>query len=644
MNLSKEESRFFKDDFGTYWNAESISNALWVKDINNKQYSFACWDFWVTNNINFYDDIWDFTNEKPAEHRKSNYYYDFSDINDNYKSYLKLLILRERKQKENSFPTVSQVYTSTKRFVDFLSYKMILNFEQITVEIVMEFFNTLNVAERAKSRFRLIIGSFLNEIVYKNIYVRLEECFAWFEEESNKSESKIKAEVEMGKSNLIPFKFYNKLISLAINELNNKCSSITDKISACSIIILGETGMRIGEFNLLEVGRLEKVDIDKSDDSQWILEFWTYKVCKRWTCTILTEITKFAIDTLIEILSDRRGESPYLCVSSTGDKYEIGAMRRYTDRFFIKYQDVLFNDIECQVLEQFEFKIIKKSLVHIYGKAFEKYTGKTIYYAHPHQFRVTCATKLAMKYPLMWIKEYMNHMLEEMTQHYIRDIVFKEKIYQSAELLEETLRQRADKTGDMLEMKPEMIEDEDIGIELNDEDCIKSYEVINEFLKRNKFNIFKDVDMIIKKLQVVELPFMEMDIGFCASTALISLCDRQRHLKYIREQEEFINIQMPNLATMHITYLRFKEKVKIVNYNNKISKINSKFMKLYIEERCSLIDFINEKFSPEIIKLKEKLGDGEKELVLNKYYKLRDIVLNLPKIEKEVKKWIWNVS
>lgn len=638
MNLSKEESKFSKDNLGICWNSYSIADALWPKDIDNKQYSFSCWDFWVTDKINFYDDIWDFVTEKPVEHhRKDKYYYDFSKIDSNYKNYLKLFVLRERKESENSFPTVHQAYKNNKKFIVFLESKLVFNYELITQEILMEFFSTLSVAERTKGKYRWDIGSFLKEIVFRNTFLHLEDCFEWLEEEDNMSEIKIRAEEEMGKSNLIPFKFYNRLVTIAMRVIMNKNSSILDKMSACSIIILGETGLRIGEFRLLEFGRLEEVEMEKLEGSQWALEFWTYKVRKRWTWTVLTEISKFAIDKLTETLSERRKKSLYLYVNDKGELYPQGTIRRHVVRFFLKHQNELFDDIECEDLEQFESTIITKSLAHIYGQV---YSGKTYYYAHPHQFRVLCATKLAMKYPLMWIKEYMNHMMEDMTQHYIRDSVFKEKILRSAELLEDTLKQRSNETGDKLEMRPEMIDDEEIVVELDDKECIKSYEVINKFLKKNRFNIFKDVDEIIKKLQGVGLPLMEMEIGFCASIALNSLCERQNHLKYIREQNEFINVQMPNLATLHITYLRFKEKVKIVKYNNEISKKNDKYKKAYLDERNSLTDFIKERLLPEIIKLKEKLDNGKKELVLNKYPKLRVILLNLPKIEKEVKEWI----
>lgn len=639
-HLNKKLS-FLEDELGISWNVDFISNALWAEGSIDEEYNFLDCDFLITDNIRFNDDIWDFTKEKPAEHKATYYYYDFSDINDKYKGYLKLLLLRERKKKENLFPTVHDVYTSNRKFINFLEDRSILSFELITPEVLIEFFDTLHsVAQRAKARYRWNIGNFLKEIVIKNTFVYLEDCFEWLDEEDNKSESKIKAEEQAGKSNLIPFNFYNKLISFAVQEIKNENATEKDIISACAIIILGETGIRIGELKLLEVNKLDEIKLDELKETEWTLEFWTYKVRKRWTWTVLTEVAKYAIDTLTKRLKERRGKSKYLLVSTKGDKYEEDSIRRYIVRFFIKYQHDLFCNIKREELEQFEFKVMTKSMTDIYGKKFRGYMGKTVYYAHPHQFRVTCATKLAMKYPLIWIKEYMNHMMEEMTQHYIRDTVFKEKIYQSAALIEETLRQRANENGDMLELRSEKIDDEEIEIEISNEECIKSYELINEFLKKNKFNIFKNINEIIKKLQSTNIPIMEMDIGFCVSAALGALCERQKYLKYIREQNEFINVQMPNLATIHLTYSRFVEKVKIVRHNSNISKKNSKYKKAYLDEKHSLSDFIKEKFLPEIIKLKEKLDNHQKELILNKYPKTEYIISNLPKIEKEVSEWI----
>ncbi len=107
--------------------------------------------------------------------------------------------------------------------------------------------------------------------------VNFSDCYKYL----NKHDSrKIKIEREQGKHKFVPLDIHNKIISLAIQDLRNENLLITQRAAACMIVLLADTGMRIGEFRILEIGMLDEIGVKGEYEVFYYLNFKTYKTVK----------------------------------------------------------------------------------------------------------------------------------------------------------------------------------------------------------------------------------------------------------------------------------------------------------------------------------------------------------------------------
>jgi integrase len=622
-----------------FLNTVEIYKILNSRGDNKEDYDFSDFNYQITLAISFFDDYWDFNSEKQPEYPSYKYRFDYKSISPFIKNYYKLFVLRQITKRKNRIPTVNNDFLHVKAFDDFLQSNMIVSLKQISWETIESYIDSLDLNEKTKVAYRKSIGLLLNEISNKNPHINYHEIFDWIEEERENAKEKVKAIAISGKTKYIPPRIYYKIVSIAIRDIMSTNTTIFEKTSACLVILLGETGMRIGECRLLEVSRMFPIKVEGFDLPQWTLDFWTYKIEKKWTTVVLTELAKFAMDTLTDLHQTYRGSTKYLLVTQKGEPYkDTSSLIRKVKNFLFKHQNEILDDIEAKELNKFEYLIVKKCHAEYYTDLSDK-IDKKVYYVNAHQFRVTCATILAKTYPLQWISRYMNHMMPEMTEHYIREEVMLEDSLKNAELIEETLRQRASETGQSLETDYSKISDNEIALEMSDEEYIQAYHTINEFIRKNKYNIFDNVKEIISKVSMVKLPLMETELGFCAN-AINFLCQRQKYLKLIREYSDLPNIHLPNLSTMHITYSRFKEKVEVLSYNYKNQKKNKNYKSVYITEKKEFSDLVNTLLIPEIKLVKTELELKGEKVILNKYPKLKEIVKEVSNIEKEIQKWI----
>jgi integrase len=581
----------------------------------------------ITTSIKFSDNKWDLSDEI-----HENVVMNFSSIKSKiFRVLSKKYALRQLFFVGNRSITVKTKIMYLNGFIRFLEKeKYMYEIEYITPEIIKEYISRKKgVTKSSLSESLAAIEGFLKEVEISGYNIDLTQyrdilrSIPWEER---------KAEIEANKTPNIPKRIFNKVVQTALKDMDNENLAIEDRMMACLIVILSFTGMRQGELRLLEANKLKDITILNKEERAYILEFFTYKTTGsksgRWTNTIAFPNTLIAYQTLEELSEERRikGKTAYLHVNKKGSRYSRTAFVNRFDMFFYRHQE-LFDGLTNFERTQVHCGKVDSSLVQYLGrKRFPKiYIGESFFTLNPHQFRVAFANILKDKVNLQWIREHMNHLEEEMTKHYFRD----------DEIVKETLYRRASSDGMSLGLDNES-QKELIKNELSEPELQKAYEEINKFLKKKKFNIFKDIDEIIDTLKYN--PLRESIVGVCTKH-IGALCERQYRLATF-EKWYYLSPTIPNIQSFDFTYKRFIDKAKIVQHNKQLVQHDMKYQRDYENEYTALAKFYQNRFLPEYELFLFKLGDEGEEALLSSCPQLGDIISNIDIIRKEVSQWI----
>jgi len=590
-------------------------------------------NFSVTSKINFADNVWVFDDFKRFSGEDWAYNYDFTPLDTTYKNYAKYMILRELFKKHNRFTTVGKKFYVLKDLIYYLSEHHMFYPNLIDVPLLKDFLASTR-SERSLTDKKYAIKMFLSEIELRVTGINFSECYKYLNEINSR---KVKAEREKGKHKFIPIDIHNKIISIAIRDLRNKNLPITQRAAACMIVILAETGMRIGEFRILEVDRLDEIRVKGELESFYYLNFKTYKTVKekdfKWTRSFITENALIAYKTLTEIFRENR-KSQYLFVNQNdGTEVSKTMLRFRLVQFFYLHQNELQLD-KIRDHEVKQFAVTRKRNFRSLKFVPNDEIDKDIYYVTFHQYRVILATILYNKgYHLDWIRKHMNHLTEEMTQHYIR-LKEIEKLEVNAV---ETLMKRSSKDGSRLINDMNESSDKHIKQELQSEQYQEIYDRINKFLKKKKLNIFTDIKEIVSKLSRTDTPIADMELGICAKS-FNKLCERNQYISSINDAY-YLGVQIHSLEDLPYTLKRFQEKTEIIVFNESLYKKNPKYRNEFERELKGIKKYIKQKLYPEIMLLKDEIRLTGLEIVQNKYPQLEDIIGNIKLIEEETQKW-----
>ena len=127
----------------------------------------------------------------------------------------------------------------------------------------------------------------------------------------------------------------------------------------------------------------------------------------------------------------------------------------------------------------------------------------------------------------------------------------------------------------------------------------------------------------------------DVDVGYCMLDTLEVMCETQNRLTML---EDF-NIQIPTLDSLYLSYKRFQDKIKIIEYNSKLYKINDNYIESYQRELNSMSLLINKRLLPELKILEEEIKKRDNEDIITKYSNLSLILNNFNDIKKEVLEW-----
>lgn len=598
-------------------------------------------DFPISDNFKFSDDLWEFYEYDSLDRSPTTYKFNFTTVPATYKVIQKHLVLERLLISEEAISSVRQFFIKSRCFFNFLIKENILNPNQITLTVLKKFFLTKkNVQEHCKVTYKRYILDILLEIESNNTLLFSKDIFNFLDE---KDLLLIKAEKESGKTNIIPRSIFNNIVSLALKDIKNPYLDIDFKRIACIMVILCETGMRIGELSRLEIDKLNPIEIT-DEITLYYLEFKTYKTIQlkdfTWTDCFANEKLILAYNQLTELNKNIR-KSKYLYVSRRhGTKVAESTLSNHILKFFALHKEELnFESLSKHELNLMKKRKLNKELKRILGPNLRKSLCNIdfLYYASPHQFRVTICTQLYNQgIDLEWIRIHMNHLSDDMTLHYIRLNKMREK----DKLIAETLKSRMNEDGSLLETDIAKAKNTNVLTELSIPELKQYYTDINNFLIKNKLNIKKDLKEIISILTRVGTPLMEMEYGYCAQHALSRVCARQEYISSL-DDSYHLKPQLPNLTYLDLSYQRFKEKCHIVNYNKKIAKKNNKYSAEYEREKEALKNFVVNRLVPELNLAKKTLSELGIKKFSNQYPNLNKIVPKIDNIlDKEIIAWI----
>ncbi|OLN21371.1 hypothetical protein BTO30_15350 [Domibacillus antri] len=466
----------------------------------------------ITRNIRFSDNTWDISDKLHPEVPSLDFSLFRSKV---FRVLLKKVVLRElfilRKSKRN-VTVYDKTFNTIKRFILYLEKeKYMYDLRYLSPEIIKEYVENLKKTNITKDRLnRLLAGvkKFLQEVQLAGHEIDLSE----YEKKLTVSWEERKAEMEANKTSNIPKRIFNQTVQCALMDMEDESLRIQDRMMACLIVILSHTGMRRGELERLEVDKLSDITILDKKEKAYYLEFFTYKTTPskdgRWTKTIAFANTIKAYQLLEKLSKKRRekGKNTYLYVNRSGKKYGRSSFDYLFDTFFYRHQKEIFHHLSDYEIAQVHIQKVTSYLVSYIDKSEPNppIIGETMFTLNAHQFRVAVANILKDKgRSIQWIRQHMNHLSEEMTQHYFRDDDI---------LVRETLMRRAKADGNSLELEPNN-QNTLVKNELSEPELLKAYEEINKFLKKKKFNIYKDIDDIINTLK--HNPLRENIVGVC---------------------------------------------------------------------------------------------------------------------------------
>lgn len=639
---------------GIEWNIEAVKKCFSFNSLNRESFKT---NIPITNTCNFNDDMWDFNNINKLGKEADGYKFDFSSIDAVYRYYVKIIILNSLFLNGHISPnSIKTKFITLRHFSNWLSYRNIFNLELIDINLLIEYFNELDVKERTIIQKKSYIKEFLIELLrlFPNIDFTEEYAFLDYYDKD-----KLYQEKENNKFKLIQYEstdcnpsVFDTIVSLALVDLKNEFLSVLQRKIACMIVILAETGMRIGEFDKIEVDKLISLQVPNNNKKEYYLEFITYKTSPNlnghWTVTYMTPNAVLAYNTLIELTKESRklSNSKYLYITlKTGKKYaQTSNLWCHNLYFFHKHQcDFNFDKMPLDILDSFKSTTITNSIIsHFDSSVFQEDSNKIIYYITPHQYRVTVATILYVKkhFSLEWIRIHMNHLSEEMTQHYIRDEAFKKRKIN----IVETLIKRASKDGKTLETDSSKITNSNIKKELEDNTIKNAYNEINNFLeslrlRKKDLNIYKDINEIIEELLKKEIPLSESNLGFCAADVILVLCEHQEHFNIMESSYE-LGLQIATIETLYDDINRFKEKVEIIKHNKNLFARDDVYSEIYEKEVSKLKYFLENRLIPELNLLDSEIQNHGLDVIIKKYKKILPSSEEISTIKGEIEEWM----
>ncbi|MCI6693371.1 MAG: hypothetical protein MR510_12970 [Clostridium sp.] len=651
-------------------------------------------NFKITEDISFHDDIWDFNKFNLAKRDRETYSYNFMNIQECFRLGTKMLVLNKRFIERCKFGTVHKVYSNIRNISNYMLRNNINDLNLITLKVLKEYFE--EECKDLQNHTKTLRAKDFKDLLYiysKYYKIDFEHLIKYLDIFIDNNPEK-KGSTAVNK--YIPDSLLNQIVSLAIIDLNNNKLSIRDRMIAGFIVLIAETGMRIEEVSMLESNMLKSISDGKKE--AYYLNFYTFKITqfgeeKKLTSTFLSELALNSYNKLCELRDEiinglnemsmlrliiqtkedkilkgrvniselreivnsytvdemneiKKEINRFLFISAeTGRQKRGGKLLRVNmEEFYIRHE----NDFDISCLSSSEREEVRKLSITSKSKylkyfnkeerrkySYEEIKNKKYIYVNPHQFRVTVCTKLFLKgVHLDYIVKHLNHLSEDMTMYYNKSVDFEKKLEDTVDIFIENLNEQG-----IIETQIEKVKNDVFKEELKSSKFKQDIENINNFIRKNKFNINVDIKKIMKLLKKTNSPLVENEFGVCIVSVVQRLCNRRKYFSSLNDNYH-IGIQLKTYKNINYSYERFKNKLEIINHNEEVAKNNPELKNEYEREVKALKYFINKRLKLELELLKNDIEAKGITEVKKEYPDLDMIIDNFEKIMGEVEEWM----
>lgn len=615
-----------------------IFNNEYMKSIPNTMFDSNY--FYVNNiKINIFSDNWDFSSLCIDGKIKSNYKYNFTNIeNDIYKSILKgyiiYLIFSTTIHREVNI----KILNSLKPFVNYLSQNYINSIDDISLNTIKSFEKEANYVNRYNSenlsKHRKYILNFL--IYLESIYDKVMD-YEIIEYLNQKDIRAIKSHNIMNRTKTLPDDFFNNFNDLIYNKLiTNEYESYDELMFLSCLLILANCGIRPMESLIIPRDCLEIDEID-DDKKVYYLHYRSTKKSSDKYSFCRTLANEKVADAVKIIRTKYYNENEdFLFEKRPGNTEKL---RKYFYNICAKNckklnlvntnnQDYYISNTIDGYLNNGK-NVINKSLLKELLESGLKSTD-CISLPHLYQFRVYFATSLALQgvpYPI--ISMMLNQNDEKMYGYYVRAKQIKVELQEkemTIDIAESILKDEYKLHGPRSRMRTKQIKrylpDENNKLSKDDN-------TVNKNLEKETMNYHKLAEEVVERL-----PMRMMEGGCCikGEGGLDCSFDNETNLalcadKLCPNQHHFIF----NLSYYYEDFLNKKIDIKyyLIHNRKRAAEKELKNMKY----------MINHKLNVELQELKEKIDYKTLDNIIEKYPDLLFFKENYDEVKGEIEKW-----
>lgn len=588
-------------------------------------------------NIKYSEDKWDFSPWiwKNKSQKKRIY---FSNAPDKYKDILKFYTILSILDSRRKLTTIVKQHYKIIRFLNYLTDNKIQKLEDLNTTHIKDFMSGIKEEYstlRTQNEWAETIDNFLSTV---NMYISSLDINPLLKEVGSfkfHGTDYLNAKRQETPYANIPepyfLKWFNAVSKIAYNpqtELEKRAQP-----TALLLLILSQTGMRVGELLALQTTDLKLVG--EGESAVYCVEHDVWKTEKgnntfrRVKASGNAECVK-AYQTLIELDKDRREHYHTNCLYLGPRLYKKDGSIKYSKKLKddeeFSLTDAAFSDHLFFIYWLMDDDLHSTDIDHVpEGFAVVRPAGappavipksvERIVRPHSHQFRVHYITYLIDSgAEIDYIRSQMGHVSTQSTMGYYRSAKEKEtekELMMTRQTLEKVI------TGELKLLG-------------GDESFLKN---VQKFIDDNHFNVKKDLQEIVDSL-TKKIPIRSRTGGMCIKSSFLTDCGRadtanKLYCAYGVCPNLFHFFYMIDVSLRQIREL--EELIKI-NYSNK-------FRKETIKQLSMLQDIIRKKFLPEYKELCREMSVKGQEAVLTEHPDLTPIITNLPAIKEEVDLW-----
>lgn len=557
----------------------------------------------------YHDDYWDFSGLGTANLSSHVYIFDYQKMPDEYKDLAKEYILTEVMMNRRGLSTISNNFYYIRRFTNYLHDQHCFCLEDVTQNMIIDYFLNQDCSERCKKQSQNAIYSLCcyYDMFIDELSVELFETI-----KSQANDRVVEAEFIAGKSVNIPEDYFNALLATSVKIMNEENEPEYYRATAALVIIESQIALRTGELFALEANMIEKINVT-GDECIYRLKYKTWKRHKglydsSYAITYINELTYKAY-TFLETLFAKKRKALQTNILYIWKKTPVPSNK--ANKVFVDY-----------------YKYINKYFQTIYDepakadaplfRSMIRYKSKskpTQYLEHPTtaQFRVHLCSDLYYKgVPIEYIELFMSHLSTTMQGYYARP---KHSPQEDMEYSMRVLREIVTKEVSPIGAQKGLIEK------------------IDAFIEENGYDVEKDLDSICRSL-AEEIPIRAKTGGVCIKSSLFRECDKDADTTELYCAYG----ACPNIYSFYydavVSLRKARELGEIIAVNRKRGHI-----KQAQKSEHMLESILTNRLIPELEQLSVAINDQGIDRIVEKHPELSDLIANLSDVKKEINKW-----